>query len=148
MLEREQRCKISRNGNNSSNHPWPTGSRVDLGSKDRVLYGALRRPRCHLTQCHPAWPIVKSIHILLEPQNLIMCWDLRICPLASYLCFSSFPRLSLFFLDSPWKHSNTKACRILSNPARGSWTTGGALEQRWSQCVRWQPISNIEYKKT
>jgi hypothetical protein len=40
-LEREQQCKISRNGNNSPKHPWPTESRVDPGSKDGVLDGVL-----------------------------------------------------------------------------------------------------------
>jgi hypothetical protein len=58
--QREQRCKTLRNGDNSPKHMWMTGSRVDPSSKDWVLSGVLRRPRCHLTQRHPAWPIVKS----------------------------------------------------------------------------------------
>jgi hypothetical protein len=41
MLESEQWCKISKNGNNSPNNPWLTESSVDPGSKDRVLYGIL-----------------------------------------------------------------------------------------------------------
>jgi hypothetical protein len=40
-LEREQQCKTSTNGENSSKHPWLTVSRVDPGLKDRVLGGAL-----------------------------------------------------------------------------------------------------------
>jgi hypothetical protein len=58
-LEREQWCKPSRNGENSPKHMWPTVSRVDLGSKDWVLDGALRRPRSDSSQHHPAWPVVK-----------------------------------------------------------------------------------------
>jgi hypothetical protein len=40
-FEREQQCKISRNGDNSSKHPWLARSRVDPGSKDHILGGVL-----------------------------------------------------------------------------------------------------------
>jgi hypothetical protein len=49
-----------KNGKNSPNEPWLTGSRVDPGLKDPVLYGILRRPRCYLAQHHPDWHVLKS----------------------------------------------------------------------------------------
>jgi hypothetical protein len=44
VREREQPCKTLRKGENSPKHLWTIVSRVDPGSKDRVLDGALRRP--------------------------------------------------------------------------------------------------------
>jgi hypothetical protein len=112
-LEREQRCKTSRNCDNSPKQLWSTVIGVDSGLKDRVLGGTLWRPQCHFSQRHPAWNVVKSkshdnIHIYstwtMKYYHVLRLADMPISVVFVLRVFSTVQSLLIgFYLEFRWR---------------------------------------------